>query len=118
MTKVKVKLRNRKPTRSVSRASSPRRSIQRRNPKARRSRASIATGADASSSTKRGRILAMLRSTSGASLSTLAEATQWQPHSVRGFLAGVVRKKLGLDLVSTPTEQGRIYRIVDKTDAG
>jgi len=40
-------------------------------------------------------------------------ATGWQQHSVRGFLAGVIRKKLGLNLVSEPREGGRVYRIVD-----
>ena len=40
-------------------------------------------------------------------------ATGWQQHSVRGFLAGVVRKKLGLNLVSEPSESGRVYRIID-----
>jgi hypothetical protein len=39
--------------------------------------------------------------------------TDWQQHSVRGFLAGVVRKKLGLNLVSDQTEKGRVYRIRD-----
>jgi Protein of unknown function (DUF3489) len=39
--------------------------------------------------------------------------TEWQQHSVRGFLAGVVRKKLGLNLVSESTEKGRVYRIKD-----
>jgi hypothetical protein len=42
-------------------------------------------------------------------------ATEWQQHSVRGFLAGVVRKKLGLNLVSEPTDKGRVYRIKDGT---
>ena len=40
-------------------------------------------------------------------------ATGWQQHSVRGFLAGVIRKKLSLNLVSEPREGGRVYRIVD-----
>jgi hypothetical protein len=40
-------------------------------------------------------------------------ATEWQQHSVRGFLAGVIRKKLGLNLVSEQTDKGRVYRIKD-----
>jgi hypothetical protein len=44
-------------------------------------------------------------------MATLTKATGWQPHSVRGFLAGVVRKRLKLDLVSTVVEGIRIYRI-------
>jgi hypothetical protein len=39
------------------------------------------------------------------------QATGWQQHSVRGFFAGVVRKKLGLNLTSKKTEAGRVYRI-------
>ncbi|HWW46853.1 MAG TPA: DUF3489 domain-containing protein [Xanthobacteraceae bacterium] len=55
----------------------------------------------------------MLRSETGATLPALVAATQWQPHSVRGFLAGIVRQKLGLDLVSEVTDHGRVYRIAD-----
>jgi hypothetical protein len=40
-------------------------------------------------------------------------ATEWQQHSVRGFLAGVVRKKLSLNLVSEQTDKGLVYRIKD-----
>jgi Protein of unknown function (DUF3489) len=39
--------------------------------------------------------------------------TEWQQHSVRGFLAGVIRNKLGLNLVSEKTDKGRVYRIKD-----
>src|SRR5712672_4117912 len=63
--------------------------------------------------TKHARIIAMLRTSAGATIASLIAATEWQQHSVRGFLAGVVRKKLGLDLVSEQTDKGRVYRIRD-----
>lgn len=63
--------------------------------------------------TKHNRIVAMLRAPAGATIAAIMTATEWQPHSVRGFLAGVVRKKLGLNLVSEQTDKGRIYRIKD-----
>ena len=56
--------------------------------------------------TKHARIIAMLRTPAGATIASLVTATEWQRHSVRGFLAGVVRKKLGLNLVSEPNRQG------------
>jgi hypothetical protein len=63
------------------------------------------------STTKRDRVIAMLRASAGATIASLVTATAWQQHSVRGFLAGVVRKKLGLNLVSEKTDKGRVYRI-------
>jgi hypothetical protein len=63
--------------------------------------------------TKHARIIAMLRTPAGATVASLVTATEWQQHSVRGFLAGVVRKKLGLNLVSEQTDKGRVYRIKD-----
>jgi Protein of unknown function (DUF3489) len=63
--------------------------------------------------TKHARILAMLRTPAGATIAAIMTATEWQQHSVRGFLAGIVRKKLGLNLVSESTEKGRVYRIKD-----
>ena len=63
--------------------------------------------------TKQVRILAMLHAPSGVTINAMMHATGWQQHSVRGFLAGVVRKKLGFNLVSAATEGGRLYRIID-----
>ena len=67
--------------------------------------------------TKHARILAMLRTPAGATVAAIMTATAWQQHSVRGFLAGVVRKKLGLNLVSEQTDKGRIYRIIKDSKA-
>ncbi len=64
---------------------------------------------------KKAHIIAMLRASGGATIESMARATNWQPHSIRGFLAGVVRKKLGLTLVSANAENGRVYRIADAT---
>jgi hypothetical protein len=55
----------------------------------------------------------MLRTPAGATITSLVTVTEWQQHSVRGFLAGVIRKKLGLNLVSEQTDKGRVYRIKD-----
>src|SRR3977135_2918208 len=63
--------------------------------------------------TKHARIIAMLRTPAGTTIAAIMTATDWQQHSVRGFLAGVVRKKLGLNLVSEKTDKGRVYRIKD-----
>jgi hypothetical protein len=62
---------------------------------------------------KQARVIAMLRAPNGATVDAMAQATGWQPHSVRGFLAGVIRKKLGLNLVSAAAESGRVYRITE-----
>jgi hypothetical protein len=61
---------------------------------------------------KQAGVIDMLRRGQGASVSAIMKATGWQPHSVRGFLAGVVRKKLGLSLVSEKSGDERLYRIV------
>lgn len=62
--------------------------------------------------TKADIVLKKLRLARGATIESLMEATSWQAHSVRGFLSAVVRKKLGLTLVSEVGKDGvRRYRI-------
>ena len=67
--------------------------------------------------TKQARVIEMLRKPAGATIDAMVRTTGWQPHSVRGFLAGVVRKKLGLDLLSKVGERGRVYQINDRASA-
>ena len=75
--------------------------------------ASASPKATAPAATKQARIISMLRSSAGATIASMMTATDWQQHSVRGFLAGVVRKKLGLNLSSELTDKGRVYRTRD-----
>ena len=65
--------------------------------------------ADAAS--KQARVIAMLQSPAGTTIAAMMQATGWQQHSVRGFLAGVVRKKLKLKLDSNKVDGNRVYRI-------
>ncbi|MEH2564972.1 DUF3489 domain-containing protein [Bradyrhizobium sp. AZCC 2289] len=60
---------------------------------------------------KQDRIVALLQRPGGATLDALVKETQWQKHSVRGFLAGTVRKKLKLPLLSEKIDGVRTYRI-------
>lgn len=71
----------------------------------------------AASDTKTQACLDLLLLSSGATIADIQKITGWQPHSVRGFLAGTVKKKLGRDLSSTKEERGRVYRIATKNAA-
>src|SRR2546421_11621719 len=60
---------------------------------------------------KQSRVIAMLQLPTGTTIAAIMKATGWQQHSVRGFLAGVVRKRLKLKLASTKVNGERVYRI-------
>ena len=71
---------------------------------------------EADAGSKQSRVIAMLQSPTGATIAAMMKATGWQPHSVRGFLAGVVRKRLKFKLTSRIIAGTRIYQITRAAD--
>jgi len=74
----------------------------------------IDPGKKEQAASKQSRVIAMLQSTGGATIAAMMQETGWQPHSVRGFLAGVVRRKLKLKLQSNKIDGHRVYQIAGK----
>ncbi|MCW5701968.1 MAG: DUF3489 domain-containing protein [Bradyrhizobium sp.] len=64
---------------------------------------------------KQAKLIAMLKRPEGASIAEVVAALQWQPHTVRGAIAGALKKKLGLKVESekVDAERGRTYRITE-----
>jgi hypothetical protein len=69
--------------------------------------------ADTGRKTKQSTLLALLQRPEGATIAELAAAAGWQEHSVRGFLAGQIRK-IGYTLISQKGESGRRYLVTAK----
>jgi Protein of unknown function (DUF3489) len=80
--------------------------------RAKAARGRISGHRQARTNSKQARMLALLSGPNGATITTVMRSTGWQPHTVRGFFAAVVRKKLGLKLESEKTDGERLYRIV------
>jgi uncharacterized protein DUF3489 len=80
--------------------------------KSRTRKSAIATP-PAPTGTKQSQLLAMLRSPAGGTIAQMTALTGWQPHTVRGTISGVLRKRLQLNVVLDPGT--RIYRIIEAT---
>lgn len=62
---------------------------------------------------KTGTMIALLSRPGGATIAAMMEATGWQAHSVRGFMAGTLKRKLGRAVTSEKVDDVRVYRIAD-----
>lgn len=66
---------------------------------------------------KQSQLIALLKDPKGADIKMLMQATGWQAHSVRGVISGVLKKKLGMNIVSSKVDGTQHYRIEHLTAA-
>lgn len=81
------------------------------------SRSEADAPAAARAHSKAAAIIALLRRDGGATLEEMMATTGWQKHSVRGFMAGALKKRHGLTVTSVKTGQGRSYRVESEAQA-
>ena len=75
-----------------------------------------AAGKERGGNSKTTRVIALLRRPQGATLQAIMKATGWQTHSVRGFISGKLKKKLGMKVRSVKREGKRVYSIKSHND--
>ncbi len=79
-----------------------------------KSKAANKTASAPRAETKQSQLIAMLKQPDGATIAEIAKSLEWQPHTVRGALAGALKKKLGLTIDSEKAaDRGRVYRLAE-----
>jgi hypothetical protein len=78
-------------------------------------KAEAATERTPRTDSKQAKLIEMLKRPEGATIAEVIKALQWQAHTVRGAIAGALKKKLGLKVESekVDAERGRVYRITE-----
>jgi predicted ArsR family transcriptional regulator len=96
----------------MSKASTTARKKAARTKRAAKPKAAVKAASTPRTESKQSRLIAMLKQPDGATIVEITKALDWQPHTVRGAIAGALKKKLGLNVESEKVDnRGRVYRI-------